>query len=88
MWTARAPNALAVGRIDNVRMDPGPTAARLAEQGRGELTQAVFREMAESAQNYARAKLKVKTDPDRAACAAAGFEPVGKGKAKPAEKKG
>jgi peptidyl-prolyl cis-trans isomerase D len=87
VWTARAPNALVVGRIDNVRMEPGPTAARLAEQSRGELTQAVFREMGAAAQNYARAKLKVKTDPDRAR-AAAGFEPIAKGKGKAAEKKG
>ena len=86
-WTARAPSALAVGRIDNVQMDPGPTAARLAEQSRGELTQAIFREMAESAQAYAKARLKVKIDPARAR-AAAGFQPLEKGKAKPAEKKG
>jgi peptidyl-prolyl cis-trans isomerase D len=85
VWTARAPNALAVGRIDNVRMDPDSNAARLAESSRGELTTAVFREMAEAAQAYARAKLKVKVNPERAR-AAAGFEPLAKGK--PAEKKG
>ncbi|WP_293678942.1 SurA N-terminal domain-containing protein [uncultured Phenylobacterium sp.] len=87
VWTARAPNALAVGRIDNVQMESGPAAAQLAEQGRGELTAAVFNEMREAAQTYARAKLKVKTDADRAR-AAAGFEPIPKDKAKTAEKKG
>lgn len=89
VWTTRAPNALVVGRVDNIRMDPSPTAARLAEQGRGELTQAVFREMAESAQAYARAKLKVKTDAARAR-AAVGFQPLAADSKtkKPAEKKG
>ena len=86
VWTARAPNGIAVARVDNVRMDTGPTAARLAETNRSQLTQAVFREMAEAAQLYARNKLKVKLDPARAR-AAAGFEPVPEGKAKPGKKK-
>jgi hypothetical protein len=54
---------------------------------RGELAQAVFREMAESAQVYARTKLKVRTDPARAR-AAAGFEPKEEPAAKAPEKKG
>ena len=79
-WTARASNGLAVGQIGNVRMDAGPTAARLAETNRGELTQVLFREMADSAQAYARAKLKVKVNAERAR-AAAGFAPLEKGAA-------
>ena len=87
VWTAWAPQALVVGRIDNVRMDPNPAAGQLAEGSRAQLSQAVMREMGEAAQSYARAKLKTKTRPDLAR-AAAGFEPLEKGKAKPAEKKG
>lgn len=87
VWVTPTPSALAVGRIDNVQMDPGPTAARLAEQSRGQLTQQLMQEMAESAQTYARSKLKVKTDAARAR-AAAGFEPIDTSKAKPKEKKG
>jgi peptidyl-prolyl cis-trans isomerase D len=75
VWTARAPNGIVVGRVENVRTDSGPTAARLAEENRGALAQAVFREMAESAQLYARTKLKAKVDPARAR-SAVGFEPV------------
>jgi peptidyl-prolyl cis-trans isomerase D len=88
IWTARAPNGLVIGRIDNVQMDPGANAARLSENNRGSLTATVFREMAESAEAYARTKLKTKVDPERAR-AAVGFEPLrGKdGKVKP-EKKG
>ncbi|MBL8770180.1 MAG: SurA N-terminal domain-containing protein [Phenylobacterium sp.] len=81
-WSARAPNGLAVGQVSNVRMDAGPTAARLAETNRGELTQAIFREMADSAQAYARTKLKVKTNAELAR-SAAGFAPAEKGKAEP-----
>jgi peptidyl-prolyl cis-trans isomerase D len=77
-WTARAPNGLAVGQIGNVRMAAGPAAAQLAESNRGQLTQVIFREMADAAQAYARAK--VKTNAERAR-AAAGFAPVEKGKA-------
>ena len=83
-WSARGPNGIVVGRIDNVVMDSGPTAARMAEAGRGELTQVLFREMAESARTYARTKLKVKVNAEKAR-AAAGFEP--KAKDAPAEKK-
>lgn len=74
-WFARMPNAIAIGQVGNVRMDAGPTAARLAEANRGELTQAVFREMGDAAQAYARTKLKVKVDPAKAR-AAIGFAPL------------
>ena len=87
VWTARAPQALVVGRIDNVRMEPSPGAAQLAEGSRAQLSEAVFREMGNAAQAYARTKLKTKVNAERAR-AAAGFEPLVKGKAKPAEKKG
>jgi peptidyl-prolyl cis-trans isomerase D len=86
-WSTPTSTGFAIGRIDNVRMDTGPTAARTAEMNRGELAQAVFREMAESAQVYARTKLKVRTDPARAR-AAAGFEPKEEPAAKAPEKKG
>jgi len=75
VWTARAPNALIVGRVEGVHTDAGPTAARLAEENRGALAQAIFREMGESAQLYARTKLKAKLDPARAR-SAVGFEPI------------
>jgi hypothetical protein len=62
-------------------MEGGPTAARLAEANRPELTAAVFREMADAAQAYARGKLKVRADAARAR-AALGFTPEApKGKA-------
>jgi len=79
VWTAGAPGGIVVGRVDNVRMDAGPTAARLAEMNRGQLTQVLFREMGEAAQNYSRTKLKVKVDQARAR-AALGFEPQEKAK--------
>lgn len=75
VWTAGAPNGIVVGRVDNIRMEGGPTAARLAEMARPELSQVLFREMGEAAQTYARNKLKVKVDRDRAR-AAIGFEPL------------
>lgn len=87
IWSTQNPQGIAVGRVDNIRMDAGPNAARLAEMNRGELAQALFREMAESAQAYSRAHLKVKVDAERAR-AAAGFEPRAKEKSKPTEKKG
>jgi peptidyl-prolyl cis-trans isomerase D len=87
VWTARAQTGLVIGRVDNVQIDPGPAAARLADNNRGGLTATLFREMAESAETYARSKLKTKVDPDRAR-AAVGFEPLKKdAKGKP-EKKG
>jgi len=85
-WVARAPNALVVGRVEAVRTDSGPTAARLAEENRGALTQVLFREMGESAQAYARTKLKTKIDPAKAR-AAVGFEPVAADKKGATEKK-
>lgn len=75
VWVARAPNGIVVGRVETVRTDAGPTAARLAEENRGPLAQAIFREMAESAQLYARTKLKTKVDAARARNAV-GFEPI------------
>jgi peptidyl-prolyl cis-trans isomerase D len=86
VFTARAPNGIALARVGNVSMDAGPTAARLAESNRGELAQTVFREMADAAQLYARNKLKVKVDPARAR-AAVGFEPVAEAKGKAEKKK-
>lgn len=86
-WSTPGAQGISVGRVDNIRMETGPTAARLAEMNRGELAQATFREMAEAAQAYARTKLKVKVDAERAR-AAAGFEPREVPKAKAPEKKG
>ncbi|MFN9928941.1 MAG: SurA N-terminal domain-containing protein [Phenylobacterium sp.] len=75
VFTARAPNGVLVGRVDNIRLEPGPAAAQIAEASRGQLSQAIFQEMSQAAQVYARAKLKVKTDPARARTAL-GFEPA------------
>lgn len=81
VWTAGAPGGIVIGRVDNVRMEGGPTAGRLAEMSRGELTQVLYREMGESAQTYARNKLKTKVNQARAR-EALGFEPLAeKGKA-------
>lgn len=88
-WFARLPNAIAVGQISNVRVEAGPTAAQIAEANRGELTQAVFREMGEAAQAYARTKLKVKVNAEKAR-AAIGFAPLAEtksGKAAPEKAK-
>lgn len=87
VWSTPSQKGIVVGRVDNVRMDSGPMAAQLAEMNRGELAQAVFREMADSAQVYARTRLKVTTDPVKAR-AAAGFAPREEPAAKTPEKKG
>lgn len=75
VWSAGAPGGIVIGRVDNVRMEGGPTAGRLAEMSRGELTQVLYREMGESAQTYARAKLKTKVNAARAR-ETLGFEPL------------
>jgi len=67
--------AFLVGRVDAIRTQPGPVAAMLAEQARPQVTQALFREIAESAQRAAREKLKVRMDVNRAR-AAVGMEPL------------
>ncbi|MDZ4374413.1 MAG: peptidylprolyl isomerase, partial [Phenylobacterium sp.] len=85
-WSAGGPTGLVVGRVEAVRVDSGPTAARLADSSRGELTQVLFREMAESAQAYARNKLKVRVDRDRARTVL-GFPPLPKTGDAAAEKK-
>jgi len=38
VWSQATQTGLAIGRIDNVRMEGGPTAARLAEEQRGQLS--------------------------------------------------
>jgi peptidyl-prolyl cis-trans isomerase D len=86
VWSAGAPAGLVVGRIEATRVDTGPTTARLAESARGELAQVLFREMGEAAQAYARDKLKVRIDRDRARTVL-GFEPLAKAEAPAAEKK-
>jgi len=85
VFTGRSPNGVLVGRVDNIRVEPSPIAAQMAEASRGQLSQAVFQEMNQAAQVYARAKLKVKTDPARAR-AALGFDPL-PAKGEPAPKK-
>ncbi|MCR5875651.1 SurA N-terminal domain-containing protein [Phenylobacterium sp. J426] len=67
--------AFSVGQVGEVRMQPGPLAAMLAEQSRPELASTMFREIADSAQAAARTKLKVRTDVNRAR-AAIGMEPL------------
>ncbi|ODT88024.1 peptidylprolyl isomerase [Phenylobacterium sp. SCN 70-31] len=76
-WSAGAPMGLVVGRVEAVRADSGPTTARLADASRGELTQVLFREMAEAAQVYARNKLKVRVNRDKARTVL-GFPPLPK----------
>ncbi len=80
-WVARGASGIVVGRINNLRMEVSPSAAQMAEGNRAQLTAGLFQEMAQSAQIYARTKLKVKTNPTLAR-SALGFEPVvAKGKA-------
>jgi hypothetical protein len=76
--------AFAVGQVSNVQAQPGPLGAILAEQSRPELANALFREIAQAAQASARAKLKVRTDVNRAR-SAVGMEPLAANA--PAEKK-
>lgn len=76
--------AFSVGQVGAVRMQPGPTAAMMAEQSRPELASTIFREIADAAQAAARDKLKVRVDVNRARTAV-GMEPL-ETKA-PAEKK-
>jgi peptidyl-prolyl cis-trans isomerase D len=89
VWSTNTGSGVVIGRIDNVQMTPDENAARVAETGRAAVAQDLFREMVEAGEGYARAKLKVSTDAERAR-EAAGFEPKAdaKGKGKAAEKKG
>lgn len=63
------PFAMAVAQVSNVRMADGPTAARIAESSRPELTVTLFRELSEAAQRGARNKLKVRVNEERARAA-------------------
>ena len=74
-WVARGATGIVLGRVNNLRMEANPSAAQLAEGNRGELTAGLFQEIAQSAQVYARTRLKVKTNPTLAR-SALGFEPV------------
>lgn len=80
VWDARAPGGLAIGRVENVTVEPGPSAAMLAEQNRGGLAQVLAREIIEAGRAYARNELKVRIDRDRAR-SALGFQPLAEGAA-------
>lgn len=83
VWQARAPNGIAIGRVDAVRTDTSPAIAQLALQGRMALGRELVQEMGDAAEVYARTKLKVRVDQAQAR-QAIGFPPLedAKGKAK------
>ena len=64
---------IAVGTISNVQMSPSPIAVQAADSQRVQMSQEVFREMAQAAQAGARQKLKAKVDAAKAR-AAVGLE--------------
>lgn len=66
---------LIVARLEAVRPAQGANLARLTEDGRPQITMAVFRELGEGAQKAARAQVKVKIDAARARTAI-GLEPL------------
>ena len=66
VFVARGRSFFAVGRVDAVHPGDPEMLARTAEQARPQMTSAVFREIGESAQTAARAKMKVKVDYNRA----------------------
>lgn len=87
VFTARlAPIGRAIGVAGNVQMVATPTAAQIAESQRPQMSQALFGELAQSAQLAARNRLKVRVDADRAR-AAVGMEPLTPAAKGQAEKK-
>ncbi len=67
--------SLAVGKLETVRAGEASTLARITEEMRPQMSAAIFREIAESAQFAARKKVKVTADVARAR-AAIGMEPL------------
>lgn len=66
---------LVVAKVEAIRAGEGPTAARLTEMARPQMTMAYLRELNEVARAAARSKVKVKVYEDKAR-AALGLEPV------------
>lgn len=66
---------IGVGTAGNVQMSSGPIAAQMAESVRVQMSQEVFREMAQAAQAGAAKKLKATANGERAR-AAVGLEPA------------
>jgi peptidyl-prolyl cis-trans isomerase D len=74
-----------VGKLEAVHAGEGPTLARMAEDMRPQMSVALYRELADSARNAARQKIKVTIDPARAR-AALGLEPLDLKATKPGAK--
>jgi peptidyl-prolyl cis-trans isomerase D len=72
---------LIIAKVEAIRAPTGPVVARLAEEGRPQITMALFRELGESARSAARKEIKPKTYPDKARLAL-GLEPLPKEGAK------
>jgi peptidyl-prolyl cis-trans isomerase D len=70
-----APFGYAIAKLDRINAAAGPTSARNAEQGRPQMSMAIFREIGDTARSHARQSVKVRTDYDRAR-AALGLEPL------------
>ena len=64
-----------VGRLEAIHTGDGVTIAQTAENLRPQMTQALYRELGESAHTYARRKVKVTVDTNRAR-QAIGLEPI------------
>jgi len=75
-----------VAKLEAVRAPSGPNLARLTEESRPQMTQALFRDIGASAQTGARTLVKITTSAERAR-AAIGLEPLKTDKAAKSEKK-
>jgi peptidyl-prolyl cis-trans isomerase D len=85
VFTARGRNAIVVGKVVAIRAGDPATLARMTEQARPQMTQTIFREIGDSAEAYARQKVKVAVDYNRAR-AAIGLAPLNaKGQPEPAK---
>jgi peptidyl-prolyl cis-trans isomerase D len=85
VFTARGRNAIVVGKVVAIRAGDPATLARMTEQARPQMTGAVFREIGDGAEAYARQKVKVKVDYNRARTAI-GLPPLNaKGQPEPAK---
>jgi len=75
VFVARGPNAIVVGKVDAIHPGDPAALARAAEQSRPQMSQTVFRELGEAAEQAARVKVKVKVDYNRAR-EAIGLQPL------------
>lgn len=76
VYTAEAASfGLVVAKLEAIRAPTGPTLARITEESRPQMTEAIFRELQADAQKAAATLVKVKTDSNNARVAI-GLEPL------------